>query len=585
MPVVDLEQEWARIQWMPDRRPIHEWASDNVTLPPTLTFSGKFDPTISRQFIAPFESLQNDRVREVNVLASPRSGKSLIADVYAPHALARDPGPVLWVFFSDDQARLHCETRLWPILHSCDPVKALLPTDRHKDRTTEIQLANGFPVHVKGCAVGNLQARSYRAVICDEVWQWPQGRIVEAKTRVGDYRKTDSSKFLCISQGGVKSGEWWAQYTAGVIHEWTVPCDACGVYQTPVWSGKHEDGRRFGLVYDCDKDETGAPKIDQAKATARYVCKHCGHEHRNRQQTQARWNALGRYERSEGGDEEVHSYHWNNLVAGQWAQMVEAWLKARVQARSGNWDPMIAFFRKDLAEFADSNSVAEADNPMTRITMDADGWTEGEFRIMTIDTQMGHFWVMVRAWAKSGESRRMFWGKVETDQALEELRIKFNVPTKRTIIDSAWQSRTVYTFACNYGWTCFRGDDKRGWYHVEEVRGQTPKRVEKAWSRPWHGEPDPAHTKIPGRRATVISVSVPATADRLQGIRDRGLWVEPKVDPMTKEENEYVAQMGSMLKFKKKPQDPEKWHQTGPEPHAWDCARMQVAAAMMIGIA
>jgi hypothetical protein len=45
-----------------------------------------------------------------------------------------------------------------------------------------------------------------------------------------------------------------------------------------------------------------------------------------------------------------------------------------------------------------------------------------------------------------------------------------------------------------------------------------------------------------------------------------------------------VAQMKSMMKYKKRPNEPEKWHKNGPEPHAWDCARMQVAAAMMMGI-
>ena len=50
-----------------DRRPIYDWAADNVTLPPVLTRSGRFDVTTSRHFIAPFEAIADDRVREVNV--------------------------------------------------------------------------------------------------------------------------------------------------------------------------------------------------------------------------------------------------------------------------------------------------------------------------------------------------------------------------------------------------------------------------------------------------------------------------------------------------------------------------------------
>ena len=129
-------------------------------MPPTLTFDGKFDPTISRQFIAPLDALKNDRVREVNILAPPRSGKTLIADLFVPHTMARDPGPVLWVFAVDEQAKRHCESRLMPMVKGCPQIASLLSEDRHKTRSTEIQLANGYPLRVVGNSERNLQAQA-----------------------------------------------------------------------------------------------------------------------------------------------------------------------------------------------------------------------------------------------------------------------------------------------------------------------------------------------------------------------------------------------------------------------------------------
>lgn len=584
--MIDLATEWSRIQWVPDRRPIYEWARDHVTLPPTLTFSGKFDPDISRHFLAPLDSLQSDRVREVNICAPPRTGKTLVADTFVPWAIAQDPGPLLWVFATDDQARLHCESRLMPVLHSCEPVRALLPDNRHKDRSTEIQLANGYPVHVKGPALGNLQARGYRYLVGDEIWLWPHGRLGQAKTRLGDFRRNQSDKLLCISQGGEQGGEWWQQYTAGVIHEWEVPCDACGVYQRPVFSGKHDDGRRFGVVFACDKRPDGSYDVEGAKASTRYVCQHCGHEHRDCKQTQGRWNALGRYARDEGGNEEVHSFHWNDVITAHWRDLVALFLNARTQAKRGNWKPLVDFTQKQLAGFATERSVSESENPLQRIEMSASAeWPDEAFRFLTVDTQQGHFHCMARAWSKTGESRRLFWGSVKNPEEIEDIRKRLNIKPRCTIIDAAWNARAVYTWAANYDWVCIRGDARRAWKHKLEQPGKPTTWVEKPWSVQWSGDPDSNGLTIKGRKAIVYSISRPSTADRLQGLRDAGLWIEPKVEPMTKEETEYTAQMNSMLKVRKKPGDPETWEQTGCEPHAWDVARMQVFAAMVVRIA
>ncbi len=584
--MVDLAQEWSRLPWVPDRRSIDEWARDNVTLPPAMSISGPFNPDISRHLLAPMKALQDGRTREVNCLASPRSAKTLIADVFAPYALAQDPGSLLWVFDNDDQANKHCETRLMPILKACDPVRNLLPRDRHKVRSTEIQLANGYYIHVCGSAMGNLQARGYRYLVCDEVWEWKLGRLSQAKTRVGDFRKWDASKVLCISQGGESGGEWWAQYTAGVMHEWEVPCLSCGEYQVPVWSAKHDDGRRYGIVYECDKLIDGTPDYQSAKRSVRYVCKFCGHEHTDCGQTQARWNSTGRYRVvNDGGDPTVLSYHWNNLICDKWPDVVGRWLNARHQSKRGNWEPLVNFFQKDLAEFSSQEKIQEADNPLARIEASADqAWPDEAFRFLTVDTQAGYFWVMARAWAKSSESRRLHWGQCKTIEEVEDLRVKLNIQRTAVIIDAAWSARTVYTWACNFGFICAIGQDKKGWKHKVDEPGKVSRWVEKPWSVMFHGDPDRAGLRVPsGSKARVFYVSKPSTAERLQGLRDRGLWTEPKVEPKPKSEIDYEAQMNSVVKVRRKPGEPEEWQQIGTEPHAWDCARMQVFAAMTQG--
>lgn len=579
-----LSEVWSNIPWIPDRRPIYEWAAENLTMPPTLTFDGKFDPTISRQFLAPLDALKNDRVREVNILAPPRSGKTLIADLFVPHTMARDPGPVLWVFAVDEQAKRHCESRLMPMVKGCPQIASLLSEDRHKTRSTEIQLANGYPLRVVGNSERNLQAQGYRYLVCDEVWEWPRGVLAEAKPRVNDFRRTQSSKVLIISQGGDIGGEWFAQYTGGRIHEWEVPCDKCGVYEPPVFSGKHEDGRKYGMVWDCEKHPDGTYNFTQAKETTRYVCKHCGHEHTECAPTQQRWNNLGRYREIEGGDAEVHSYHWTDEITSPWSDIVTDFLKARWQSKRGNHDPIVAFMRKRRAEFASEGSVLQQERQDAVVEMGPQGdWPEEAIRVASIDVQEGYFWLMIRAWAKSAESRRIFWGKcqdvAEVERMLELHKVKGNL----VVIDAANRPQAVYDIAAPRGWICVIGSHQRGWYHRLEERGQLVKHVEKAWSPRRWGQ---SSIYKDGKRLSAMCflISKPSTADRLQGLRDRALWTEPKVE-LTKEERDYASQMASMVKVRKGPGEPEEWTMTGVEPHAWDCARMNTFVAMAKGIA
>lgn len=584
--MVNLAEEWRRIQWIPDRRPIEEWAAENITLPPALAFNGMFDPSLSRQFIAPFQSLTNDRVRDVCILAPPRSGKTLIGDIYAPHVLARDPGPLLWVFASDDQAEKHCETRLMPIIHGCPPIRSLLSADRHATRKTEIQLANGYPLHVVGPSLRNLQARGYRYLICDEVWQWEQGRITQAVTRVGDFRRVESSKVLMISQGGEVGGEWFARYTGGVIHEWEIKCDGCGEYQTPVFSGKHDDGQRYGIVWESDKRTDGTYDIVQAKASVRYVCRHCGREHRDCAKTQARWNRTGRYRVEDGGDPETHSYHWSGVVSNPWSEMVANFLRARIQSKRGNWTELVNFRQKDLAEFASEQTVLQEEQPVFRAEIsETTEWPDEAARFMTVDVQLGHFWVTIRAWSKSGESRRLYWGRADEVQDLDALAVRYKVKPLCVVLDAAHQARAVYAIAAARGWKCIRGAPNESWMHRVEERGQLTKTVRKAWSPVWYGDPDPSAQGVGKRRPMCWHISKPATADKLQELRDRGLWVEPKVEPMTDAERDYQKQMDSMVRIRQRVGESAHWEQTGVEPHAWDVARIQVWCAMMMGFA
>ena len=251
---MNLQHQWAGAFTKPDRRPIWEWAADNITLPAVLTKTGAFDVSGSRHFTGPFSWLHSESVREVNVMAPPRSGKTLLADVSVPWAIANDHASVLWVFQTSPLGKSHAELRAMPTLKSSRQIRDILPADRHKDRTEEILFTNGLPFIICGPSISNLQSRGFKWVICDEPWLYAPGVLYEAKTRNGDFVKSSSSKFLAISQGGVEDDDWDVQHKSGESNEWHVRCESCGHMMVPEWTAHRPDGSRWGIMYDGQKD-------------------------------------------------------------------------------------------------------------------------------------------------------------------------------------------------------------------------------------------------------------------------------------------------------------------------------------------
>jgi len=95
---VELQQfkGWRAAWQKPDRRPIYEWAHDNLILPPSYAIQGRFDVSVTRPMIAVFDAIQNMMVRKVRFRKPPRFGGSLIADISIPWVCCNAPGPIGW---------------------------------------------------------------------------------------------------------------------------------------------------------------------------------------------------------------------------------------------------------------------------------------------------------------------------------------------------------------------------------------------------------------------------------------------------------------------------------------------------------
>lgn len=593
-----LSDSWRGLAWVPDRRPIWEWAADNVTLPPVLSQSGPFEWRGSRHFMGPLSALQSDIVREVNVLAPVRSAKTLLADLYVPWLRVNDPGSVLWVFQDDAMAKSHAEVRAMPTLLSVDAVRPLLPMDRHKRRKGSIVFADGVPLFLQGPAVGGLQSRGFRYVICDEPWLYKPGILGQAKARMGDFVRLQNNKLLCISQGGIEDDDWDTQYQTGTVNEWNVPCLMCGHLMDPRWTGHDADGRRWGMCWDSDKDDDGNRNLGLALESVRFVCEACGHEHRDELETKARWNEGGRFIVTQDRGPERQSFHWTAVIDYPWRELLVEWFAARRAARFGNHEPTIQFCQKRLAE-PKSEKTAHVGLQTFAREIDGEVWADGSPRFLTADRQSEDtYWVTVREWEVAddagkmrgtGKSRRIWWGRLYSEADIEEKRIGCKVQPRHTFIDSGYRPKGdtgVYAACARYGWIALKGADEPYFWHATKNNGKVS-RVQRLYAPLTYGDPGEG-TKRQGRAGCpLIRFSAPSTADRLSELIARGLFLEPPLtsDPL---EDEYLRQMGAEFKKRKRNRftgaEELVWVCPSKNNHAFDCGKMQVCAAIMFGL-
>lgn len=608
--MIGLDEAWANAFAPLDRRPIYEWAADEVMMPTIITKrdpkTGRFTIEGSAHFKAPLEALQHGRVRGVRILKPVRGGGTLIADLYVPWAISQDNASVLWVFQNDAIAKRHAETRQKPICESVRAIGELKSVDRHKTRTTDMVLADGRPYSLQGPAFGGLQSVGYQVVVLDECHCYEPGVISEAIGRLGDALKVQRSKLLAISQGGEESSEWDLLYCEGEEFLWHVQCQGCGEYISLEWSRRQENGAKAGMVYDEIRGGDGRIDREATAATARYVCHHCGHAHAPGAGTLIAWDKTGKYISTQTGADfdplcpptEV-SFRWTALVDFPWDELVKLWLTAMDAKRLGNYAPMVAFFQKRMSLMRSENSMHDVDISFKRVTP-PDVTKEllpGELdRFLTFDRQKeDEFWVQARAWFEGGRSIRLWAGRLFSFEDIEQKRIELGIEPQCVGGDSGYRPKGddgVYRACIKYGWVALKGvGEVAGFWHTQKprFRGDPPQRVFRPWAPVAYGDPGMGTTEQGQTHCVLIRFSSDGVSDKLEDLLKAGLWEEPEEgDEPSEDDREYRIQMAAewpkYIRDKNTGRTRRVYVCPSGNNHQRDCAKEQILCAMVSGV-
>jgi phage terminase large subunit GpA-like protein len=420
------------------------------------------------------EDFADPEVNEVVVVCSAQSAKTLTVLAALGYFICEDPGPILWVTFSEKEAKKISNMRVMPMFELCAPIAERLPTDRTKKKTLEVYFP-GAPFVLTGAdTVGALQSTPYRIVICDEARSYKAGILDMISKRFRSFGP--HYKKIVISTPGRERDELDTAYKMGDQRKWLVPCPECG-HENEIfdWGDKKSPG---GLHWDVNEEtydaERGEYRWDALRKTIRYDCWNPECEHawrdvprdRHYLANKGRWVAT-----NPNAPSNVRSRRWNALLPTWpvWEDQVREFLKA---TRALEWAD-VAPLKDHMNEtrglsWTDRFQHAKEDKNLEERKVDYDPrapWPEELNRFMTVDVQGKggrHYKWVVRAWARRAWSRKLAHGVAWSLDEVKQVADEWAVSPHAVAFDAGNWASEVYGYVVNSGYKfkALKGDDR-----------------------------------------------------------------------------------------------------------------------------
>ena len=458
------------------KQKISEWCFDNVNLSQGLT--PRLDASITPHMIGALNWASDYRVKELHWLWSPGGGKTTAIEGLTQWRMATAPSNILVIGQKDDTAERWMETRLLPSIKKNPMLKHLLPsqngTDRHKIRKTTVIFNHGFYLEAGGNAESNLQEKSMPMVIFDEAWKTSEkaGRIQQGKQRTHDKW---NSIVLFAGQAGqthhdVESDDslcdLYREWKKTDQREFCWECQECNTVQPFKW-----DHMKWNKV------EIDGYGVDWTKTaeTVRMVCcnQDCGHEYhdtiKNRRMLAESAihnpNTIDGYLVTNPNAEAGYiGAHANALCYWRipWVKLVQQFDEAMEAKYRGDLTLLQVFVMQRLAEFwtpvayENPNELSVSDTKI--VDFDDGQLIDGEeCRAIAVDVQQNELWFTVAAMGYGGVLQILNCGQALTFEDIENMRIKYKIPSKCVLVDSQYRQDYVFQKCANYKWTAYRG--------------------------------------------------------------------------------------------------------------------------------
>ena len=550
---------------------ILDWAERHVRFPASDRAS-RFDRAVAPWMNEPLLAASDDETTQVFLRAATGAGKTTMMEALACYVVAQKPGPTLFVGQTDDMVKDWTESRLLPIFRECVPVRELFPEDRHALRKTTIFFPH-MALFAGGANMTNLQEKSMRYCIGDEVWRWKHGMIRELKARHHDRwnRKT-----LLVSQGWDSDHEADAEWDSGTREVWGWECEKCGNWHRYAWAD---------VKYETAKNEQGEMLWDSVQDSVRMECPTCRHSYKDTAAVRRSLSARASYRALNPHPMRGHRSFELPAYAVWWVpwfSLVREWVQAQESKHSGDLEPLKQFLQKRAAQVW----VEEVTSNLPEITTGDYAKTDyvegnkidGEHRrFLAVDKQRDHYWCVVRAFRSDGSSMLLHESRPLTWETIESIAQQYNVSPRCVVIDAGYDTPIVYEQCAKRGWTASHGSGQDGFWH--QSAGRRVRRMVSAI--------EVAQAGSGGQRAPYFFYANEGVKDKLAALRQPDAaprWEVPR-DVSDDYRKQMLGEMKRDVVNATTKQVQQRWVRIGGRPnHLWDCECIALASAMLAGV-
>lgn len=470
---MSVVEQSARRAWKPpDNRTPWEWSEESVKLDPTSPYQGYWKSDISPWVRELMECFSDNEVSDISVMCSAQSAKTQTMICLLMWALAEEPAPTMWVTSTGEEAAFLMKTRLIPTIKSCQPVVDCLIDDRNAVNRMEVQLKGASLIVVGSSSPSRLQSKPVRWLFLDEVRNYPEGALEMVLKRTRAYW---NARRCIVSTPDMHNDATHRAYLQGDQRVWHFQCRKCGEWFPMSWEYMKWDEN------DVTKNEKGY-NFDELAKTIRFQCK-CGEEYPDEPQHRRHFVNSGKYiALNPNAPKNRRSYHWNALLPPwvKWRDLVEEFLIAKQATYNGDTSPLKDFINESLGEpwedrLGDFEDFGQLKARAREYKL-KEKWDEEEVRFLSADKQAKggiHYWYVVRAFAKEGaKSRLIDYGRVENELDLLNAAEENNVHADNCMIDSGYDTASVYKFCQRHGWKPMKGSGNQGFKHRNKKTGR-----------------------------------------------------------------------------------------------------------------
>jgi len=279
MLIAELSRGWAP----PPKMSVSEWADQyRVLSSESGAAAGQWHTLPFQREI--FDAFSTPGVHTVVAMTATQMVKTVFIENVLGFIIDRDPGPTLLIVPRDSDGDKFSKIRLAPMVRDTVCLRGKV-SDVKTARTTNTLDYKGFPGgHLTIAAAGspgNLAALPIRFLLCDEVDKFPASSGSEGDPISLALKRTatfwNRKVVMCCSPTIDGESRIAKAFAGSDQRRYTVPCHACGSFQTLKWAQVKWDNR-------LETNELRA-------ASSYYECEHCA----------AHWNDVDRWRAVEIG--------------------------------------------------------------------------------------------------------------------------------------------------------------------------------------------------------------------------------------------------------------------------------------------